>query len=110
MLNPGFYTTQTGETIELREDGLLHYPEQKCLYGSASPLTKSIEYISEVSGCTLPEAIRMAGFNVAQVLGLTTIGEVKSGRRADLIFFTVENGNMFIKKTIVAGREVFTNI
>jgi len=110
MLNPGIYKTQTGETIELREDGLLHYPDQQCLYGSASPLTKSIEYISEVTGCTLPEAIRMAGFNAAQVLGLKNVGELKPGKRADLIFFNIENGKIRIQKTMVAGKEVYSQI
>jgi len=110
MLDTGIYKTQTGEIIELRDDGLLHYPEQKCLYGSASPLTKSIENISEVTGCTLPEAIRMAGYNAAQVLGLKNVGKIKPGKRADLIFFTNEAGKIKIRKTLIAGKEVYNQI
>ena len=40
-LEPGEYKTQTGETIELTEDGMLRYPAQNVLYGSASPITKA---------------------------------------------------------------------
>lgn len=107
-LEPGIYHEKTGETIELTQEGLLHYPEQKCLYGSASPLTKGIEYIMKVTGCPLAEAIRMATANPAQLLGLNHVGELKPGKRADLIFFDIENEKMVIHKTIVAGKEVYS--
>lgn len=107
-LEPGMYQTQTGEIIELTEEGLLHYPAQKCLYGSASPLTKSIEYVAKVTGCTLAEAVRMASLNTARLLGLNNIGELAQGKRADLIFFDIEDKKMVIHKTFVAGKEVFS--
>lgn len=107
-LKPGMYQTQTGETIELTEEGLLHYPAQKCLYGSASPLTKSIEYIAKVTDCTLAGAVRMASLNTARLLGLNNIGELAQGKRADMILFDIEDEKMVIHKTFVSGREVFS--
>lgn len=107
-LQPGMYQTQTGETIELTKEGLLHYPEQKCLYGSASPLTKCIGYIMEVTGCTLADAIRMASANTARLLGLNSIGELAPGKQADLIFFDMEDREMVIYKTFIKGKEVFS--
>jgi N-acetylglucosamine-6-phosphate deacetylase len=107
-MEPGIYHTQSGETIELTEEGLLHYPEQKCLYGSASPLTKGIEYVMKITGCSLAEAIRMASTNAAHVLGLNHIGELKQGKRADFILFAFEDGRMVIHKTFVSGNEVYS--
>jgi N-acetylglucosamine-6-phosphate deacetylase len=106
-LEPGMYQTQTGETIELREDGLLHYPAQKCLYGSASPLTKSIEYIVQVTDCSLAEAIQMASSNTAKLLGLNDRGKVEPGLRADLILFSLEYSKISIHKTFVKGKIVY---
>lgn len=107
-LAPGMYQTQTGETIELTEAGLLHYPAQKCLYGSASPLTKSIEYITKVTGCTLAEAVRMASANTSRLLGLNNVGELAQGKRADMIFFDIVDKRMVVHKTFIAGKEVFS--
>ena len=106
-LKAGMYQTETGETIELREDGLLHYPAQHCLYGSASPLTKSIEYIAKVTGCTLSEAVRLASSNTAKLLGLSDRGRLERGLRADLIMFSLEDLKMNIHKTFVKGEMVY---
>jgi N-acetylglucosamine-6-phosphate deacetylase len=107
-LKPGIYQEKTGESIELTKEGLLHYPAQKCLYGSASPLTKGIEYVMKITGCSLAEAIRMASTNAAYVLGLNHIGELKQGKRADFILFDFEDGEMLIHKTFVSGNEVYS--
>jgi len=107
-LKPGIYQEKTGEFIELTKEGLLHYPAQKCLYGSASPLTKGIEYVMKITGCSLAEAIRMASTNAAYVLGLNHIGELKQGKRADFILFDFEDGEMLIHKTFVSGNEVYS--
>jgi len=106
-LKPGMYQTETGETIELREDGLLHYPAQHCLYGSASPLTKSIEYISKVTGCTLAEAVRMGSINTAKLMGLNDRGKLEPGLRADLILFSFDDSKITIHKTFVNGEMVY---
>jgi N-acetylglucosamine-6-phosphate deacetylase len=105
-----FATLQPGlfQAIELTKEGLLHYPEQKCLYGSASPLTKGIGHIIKVTGCPLAGAIRMASANASRLLGLTNIGELAPGKRADLVFFGMEDGEMVIYKTFVKGKEVFS--
>jgi N-acetylglucosamine-6-phosphate deacetylase len=107
-LKPGIYQEKTGEFIELTKEGLLHFPAQKCLYGSASPLTKGIEHIVKITGCSLSEAIQMATLNTAKLLELNHLGELKQGKRADMIIFNLENEKMVIHKTIVAGKEVYS--
>jgi len=52
-------------------------------------------------------AIRMASANPARLLGLNHIGEIKQGKRADLILIEIEDGKIVIHKTIVAGKVVY---
>lgn len=106
-LPPGEYKTQTGETIELTADGMLRYPAQNVLYGSASPITKGVGHIMEVTGCSLAEAVQMASLNPAKLYGLNDRGELKPGKRADLIVFSIDNFRINIRKTLVNGELVY---
>lgn len=104
---PGEYITADGETIELTSEGALVYPAQEVFYGSASPITKGVGHVMEVTGCSLGEAVRMASTNPARLYRLNDRGEIKPGMRADLVLFTVEDFVIDIKKTIVAGNVVY---
>lgn len=106
-LEPGIYNTQTGETIELTEEGMLHYPAQNVLYGSASPITKGVGHIMEVTGCSLSEAIQMASTNPAKLYGLNDRGLLEPGKRADIVLFKLEDSKVKIKKTFVKGKLVY---
>jgi len=61
------------------------------------------------TGCSLENAIQMATTNPAGAVGLDDIGVIKQGKRADLILFSVEAGRIEIQKTILAGKEVYSN-
>ena len=50
----------------------------------------------------------MASTNPAKLMGLSEVGEIKEGKRADLILFSIESGEMVIQKTIVAGKVVYS--
>jgi N-acetylglucosamine-6-phosphate deacetylase len=106
-LAPGEYITSAGDTIELTPEGMLFYPAQKVLYGSASPITRGVGYVMEVTGCSLRQAIRMASTNPAVLFGLTDRGKIRSGMRADLILFTLNNYEIEIMKTLVKGNVVY---
>ena len=106
-LPPGVYKTQTGEEIELTEDGKLHYPAQQVLYGSAAPLTNGIGNIIKYTHCSLADAIQMASTNVARLYKLNDRGELKKGMRADIILFSMDNSKVNIHKTYVKGRLVY---
>ena len=103
----GEYKTQTGETIELTPEGMLRYPAQNVLYGSASPITKGVGHIMEVTGCSLADAVQMASTNQSKIFGLTDRGELETGKRADLILFSLDNFNVNIQKTFVKGNLVY---
>ncbi|RIH66306.1 N-acetylglucosamine-6-phosphate deacetylase [Mariniphaga sediminis] len=106
-LEPGKYNTSTGETIELTEDGLLHYPAQKVLYGSASPITKGVGYIMQVTGCSLADAVQMASTNPAKLYNLNDRGVLEPGKRADLVLFTLDDFKVNIQQTWVQGKLVY---
>jgi len=106
-LPPGIYKTKTGETIELTKEGMLRYPAQNVLYGSASPITKGVGHIMEVTGCTLAEAVQMASTNQSRLFGLTDRGTLAPGKRADIILFTLKDYKIQIQKTYVQGKLVY---
>jgi len=106
-LNPGKYITEEGETIELTPEGMLRYPAQNVLYGSASPVKKGVVNVMKVTGCSLAEAIRMTSLNPAKLYGLDDRGEIAKGKRADIILFKLINDEMVIKKTYVRGNLVY---
>ncbi len=108
-LPPGNYKNEEGETIELTKEGMLRYPAQNVLYGSASPISRGVTHIMKVTGCSLGEAIQMASTNPAKLYGLTDRGSIEPGKRADLILFELGDSELTIRKTWVAGNLVYDN-
>lgn len=103
---PGEYTTR-GRTVVLTPDGMIKFPAQNVLAGSASPITRGVGNIMRFTQCSLADAIHMASRNQARLYGLSDRGEIRPGKRADLILFRLENSEVKIIKTIVAGKVVF---
>jgi len=106
-LPPGEYKNEEGETIELTKEGMLRYPAQNVLYGSASPISRGVTHIMKVTGCSIGEAIQMASTNPAKLYGLTDRGSIEPGKRADLILFESGDTELTIRKTYVAGNLVY---
>lgn len=106
-LTPGVYKNIDGEDIELSSDGRVFYPAQNNLAGSASTIDKGVGHIMKVTGCSLSDAIKMASTNPAQLYGLNDRGKIETGKRADIILFTIEDYRMKILKTIVNGKVVY---
>lgn len=106
-LEPGEYTTQTGEIIELTKEGMLRYPAQNVLYGSASPITKGVGHMMEVSDCTLADAVQMASTNQSKLYGLNDRGTLEIGKRADIILFSLDDFSVNIHQTFVKGELVY---
>ena len=110
-LPTGTYRIRHGQTVEKTVDGNLRFSGQEGgLYGSASPLRNGVAHIMKVTGCGLVKAIQMTTLNPALVHKLNDRGVLEPGKRADIILFTLENDKMLIQKTIVAGKEVYSEI
>lgn len=106
-LEPGEYQTSEGVTIELTPEGMLRYPAQNVLYGSASPVSKGVGHVMKVTGCSLAEAVQMASTNPARLYHLHDRGEIKPGMRADLVLFRLDDYKVRVEKTLVNGEVVY---
>lgn len=105
-LEPGEYVR--GERTVLLTPNVIKFPAEDVLAGAASPIRICVGNMMQVTGCSLKETIQMASTNPAKILNLDNVGEIKPGKLANLILFTIENGEMIIQKTIVAGKIVYS--
>jgi N-acetylglucosamine-6-phosphate deacetylase len=105
-LPPGDYIR--GERNVILTPDVVKFPAEDVLAGAASPLSAGVSNMMSFTRCSLADAIRMASTNAANLLGLDQIGELKPGKRADIILFTIENGRIIIQRTILAGKTVYS--
>lgn len=105
-LIPGEYIRW--ERKVLLTPNVVKFPAENVLAGAASPISSCVSNMMRFTQCKLSDAIQMASSNPARLLGLDDIGEISIGKRADLILFTIEEGNIVIQKTIVEGKVVYT--
>ncbi|OFY61591.1 MAG: N-acetylglucosamine-6-phosphate deacetylase [Bacteroidetes bacterium RBG_13_43_22] len=106
-LPPGKFLNVEGDTIELTPDGMVRYPAQNVLAGSALPMKKGVANVMKVTGCSLEEAIQMASTNPARLYNLNDRGSIETGKRADLILFRITDNGMDIFRTLVNGKLVY---
>jgi len=105
-LPPGEYIR--GERKVILTPDVVKFPAENVLAGAASPITSCVSNVMKFTQCTLGNAIQMASTNPARSLGLTNVGEIKEGKRADFVIFTIENEKIVIQKTIIAGEKVYS--
>lgn len=105
-LPPGEYTR--GERTLLLTPDVVKLPKENVLAGAASPISKCVGVMMDFTQCSLSEAIQMASTNPAEMLSLHNLGEIEQGKRADLVVFSLEDHEMKIEKTYVAGELVYT--
>lgn len=104
-LPPGEYTR--GERTLVLTPNVVKLPKENVLAGAASPISKCVGRVMEFTGCPLKDAIQMASTNPAEMFSLNERGKIEPGKRADLILFTMENNEMTIQQTFVAGESVY---
>ncbi len=102
---PGIYKW-CGKEIVLSEDGIIRFEKESVFSGGSFDITKCVENMLRYSMCSIEEVIRMASTNPARLYGLFDRGELKQGKRADLILFEIKDNKLIIQKTFVAGEEV----
>ena len=96
-----------GDTLLLTKD-VVKFPAEDVLAGAAQPISRCVSHVMHFTGCALGDAIKMASTNPARLMGLDHLGAIAVGKRADLILFTIEDGEVVIQKTMVAGRVVYS--
>ncbi|MFY0650790.1 MAG: N-acetylglucosamine-6-phosphate deacetylase [Cyclobacteriaceae bacterium] len=105
-LPPGEYVR--GERILELTPNVVKLPKENVLAGAASPISKCVGVVMDFTQCSLKDAIQMASTNPAGMLSLKELGDIAQGKRADLIIFSMENNEMEIKKTYIAGKLVYS--
>ena len=105
-LEPGEYIR--GERKVLLTPNVIKFPAENVLAGAASPIRACVGNMMQFTQCSLKEAIQMASSNPARLLNLEEIGEIRPGYRADLILFSIEDGEIRIHETIVDGKVVYS--
>jgi N-acetylglucosamine-6-phosphate deacetylase len=76
------------------------------LAGSILTMDQAVRNMIEQSGCTLAEALIMAGQTPAELLGLHGKGRIAPGCDADLV---VLNRDLHVQTTLVGGEIVFSS-
>lgn len=105
-LPPGEYDWN-GKKVLLTPEGKLRLPEQDVLAGASFSIRKGVGNMIKYTGCSLQEAINMATANQSRMFGWNDRGVIEPGRRADLVLFKMEGGEMIVYKTILGGETVF---
>lgn len=103
---PGRYEEFDTEVV-VTEEGKIMMPSQNVLAGASLLVTVGMENMMKFTQCSLADAVHMVTRNPAKLLGLTDRGEIRVGKRADLVLFTLEDGKIEITETFLAGKQVF---
>ena len=104
---PGEYEVE-GEKAVMTPEGMLKLPSPDVLYGASLPLRIALGNLMRFTGCSLADAVHVMTRNPAQLYRLDDRGEIRPGKRADLIVFTFEEGRAEIMKTYLAGKVVYS--
>ncbi len=103
---PGTYSWN-GKEVIMTEDGMLKYPAQNVLAGASFPVKTGVKNMMGMADCSLEESLMMATATPAKVYNLDDRGMLKEGLRADMILFTIEEGEIVIQQTILGGEVVY---
>ncbi|HXK60391.1 MAG TPA: amidohydrolase family protein [Acidobacteriota bacterium] len=103
---PGEYRRHE-QTVVVAPEGVVRIPAQNVLAGAAATLDRGIENFMRFTGASLGDTIHLATRNPARFYNFNDRGEIATGKRADLILFTLDQGKLTITRTIVAGEVVY---
>ncbi|MCE7055002.1 amidohydrolase family protein [Algoriphagus sp. AGSA1] len=111
-LPAGTYQSPIGGTVLLTKEGRLCMQENpELLAGSAASLKSCLEYLVKANLATWSQAIDMASVKPLSYLTQksSSIG-LQAGNNADLILFEHKDSKMEIKKTLKAGKLVYSSL
>jgi len=107
-LPPGRYTL-VGIPIELLPSGQVVTVEGHSMAGSTLTMDRAISNMMRLAGLSLPEALHCATTTPADVLKRPSVcARIAVGQPANLALFSVTDGNLQIKQTILNGQSVYT--
>lgn len=88
------------------EDGVAKLMDRSGFAGSVCTADRLIRTMTTIGGCTLEQAVKMASYNPARVMGIADRkGSLEVGKDADIVIF---NDYIDVAKTIVGGRVIYS--
>ena len=88
------------------EDGVAKLKDRSGFAGSVCTTDRLIRTMTSLAGVTVEEAVHMAAYNPARVMGIADRkGSLEVGKDADIVIF---NDNVDVSATIVGGRVVYS--
>jgi N-acetylglucosamine-6-phosphate deacetylase len=86
------------------EDGVAKLPDRSSFAGSVATADRLVRTMLRLTGCSLPDAVRMITATPARILGLQDrIGDLRPGMDADIVLF---DEDIHITETIIQGRRL----
>lgn len=88
------------------EDGVAKLMDRSGFAGSVCTTDRLIRTMTSIGGVTVEQAVKMASYNPARVMGIADRkGSLEVGKDADIVIF---NDNIDVAKTIVGGRVIYS--
>ena len=88
------------------EGGVARLMDRSGFAGSVCTTDRLVRTMISIGGCTLEQAVKMASFNPARVMGVSDRkGSLEVGKDADIVIF---DDNINVAATIVGGRKVYS--
>lgn len=88
------------------EDGVAKLMDRSGFAGSVCTTDRLIRTMTTIGGVTVEQAVKMASYNPARVMGIADRkGSLEVGKDADIVIF---NDNVDVAATIVGGRVVYS--
>lgn len=87
------------------EDGVAKLLDRSAFAGSVATADRLVRTMTQIAGCSMPDAVRMITENPARIMGISDRkGSLKAGMDADVVIF---DENVNIKNTIIEGKIVY---
>lgn len=87
------------------EDGVAKLLDRSAFAGSVATADRLVRTMTQIAGCSMPDAVRMITENPARIMGVSDRkGSLKAGMDADVVIF---DENVNIKNTIIEGKIVY---
>ena len=95
---------ESGQEV-IVEDGVAKLLDRSAFAGSVATADRLVRTMTQIAGCSMPDAVRMITENPARIMGISDRkGALKAGMDADVVIF---DENVNIKNTIIEGKIVY---
>lgn len=95
--------SRADKDVIIIEDGVAKMPDRKAFAGSAATYDRLYRTMAQAIGRDLVALSRMASLTPSKIMGFDDRGEIKAGKRADLVIL---DRNLEIRKVFFGGKEI----